>query len=86
MTFALVELAAGNDQEYRVDVGTRGEAARIRVLEPTDDVMMTVYGKGYCEVGEQFVLSCLKRITVQRLKELHKTPLRKAATLTLVKG
>lgn len=86
MTFALLDVAAGNQQERRVDVGTRPGAARIRVLESTDEVMMTVYGAGYCELGEQFVLSCLKRISVQRLKELHNTPLRKASPLTLAKG
>lgn len=86
MTFALLDVAAGNEQERLVDVGTRGGAARVRVLESTGEVMMTVYGTGYYEVGEQLVLSCLKRISVQRLSELHKTPLKKAAPLTLAKG
>ncbi|WP_136515123.1 hypothetical protein [Geomonas edaphica] len=86
MTFALLDVAAGNEHERRVDVGTRGNAARIRILQPTGDVMMTVYGTGVCEVGEQLVLSCLKRVSVQRLNELHKTPLKKAALLKLAKG
>lgn len=85
MTFALLDMMAGNEQERFVDVGLRGDAVRIRVLEATGEVMMTVYGTGHHEVGEQFVLSCLKRITVQRLGELHKTPLKKAAPLTLAK-
>ncbi|QWV97197.1 hypothetical protein KP005_17925 [Geomonas nitrogeniifigens] len=86
MTFALIDLVAGNEQERCVDVGTRGDAARIRVLESTGEVMMTVYGTGSSEVGEQLVLSCLKKISVQRLGELHKAPLKKAAPLTLAKG
>ncbi|TSK04664.1 MAG: hypothetical protein FPO08_20380 [Geobacter sp.] len=86
MTFALLDVTAGNEDERSVDVGTRGGAARIRIVGSTGDVMMTVYGKGCYEVGEQLVLSCLKKLSVQRLNELHKTPLKKAAPLTLAKG
>ncbi|WP_129124922.1 hypothetical protein [Geomonas oryzae] len=86
MTFALLELAVGNEEDRSVDVGTRSGATRIRIVESTGEVTMTVYGTGYYELAEQLVLSCLRRISVQRLNELHKTPLKKAAPLTLAKG
>jgi len=86
MTFALLKIVAENEDERSVNVSTRGNALRLRVVGSTGDVMMTVYGEGYDEAGEQLMLACLQRISVQRLRELHNTPLKKGTPVTLAKG
>lgn len=86
MTYALLDVVAENEDQRSVYVSTRGNALRLRVVGPTGDVMMTLYGEGYDEAGGQLVLACLQRISVQRLRDLHKTPLKKRTPVTLAKG
>lgn len=84
MTFALIRLLAEGDADPGLDVAIRGNALRLRVRKSTGEVLMTVYGEAYDEAGDQLVLACLQRLGVERLRKLHKTPLRKGKPLTLV--
>lgn len=76
MTFALMQAGVGSDEEMNFEVSTCGELIRVRMHNSAGDVVMSAIGKSYDEVGEQFALGCLKNISFDRLRALHKTPLR----------
>lgn len=75
MTFALMHAGAEDGEELSFQISTCGDLIRAKMLNPSGDVLMTAIGNSYDDLGEQFALGCLKRISFDRLRALHQTPL-----------
>lgn len=76
MTFALMHAGVENDEEMNFEVSTCGGLMRVKLRNSTGDVVMCAIGDSYDDLGEQFALGCLKMVSFDRLRALHKTPLR----------
>jgi len=76
MTFALMHAGAEVDEDMNFEVSTCGGLIRAKMHNSSGDVVMTAIGNSYDDLGEQFALGCLKKISFDRLRALHKTPLR----------
>ncbi len=76
MTFALMHAGAEDGEELNIEVSACSEFIRVRMHDSSGAVVMSAVGKSYEEVGEQFALGCLKKISFDRLRALHHTPLR----------
>ena len=75
MTFALMHTGLGTDEELKLDISTCGELMRAKVLNQSGDALVTAIGRSHDELGEQFVLACMRNIDIDRLRELHETKL-----------
>ena len=73
----LLSLALGNNEERLFSVILLGEDVHLKVLDATGTAAISVVGKDYNELGEQLVLACLHKISVEQLGVLHLTPLQK---------
>ena len=76
ITFALMHAGAEDDEEMNFEVSTCGELIRAKLHNSAGDVVMCAIGNSYDNLGEQFALGCLKNVSFDRLRALHKTPLR----------
>ena len=73
----LLALALGNNDERDFSVMLLGQDVHLKVLDATGAAAISVVGKDYNELGEQLVLACLHKISVEQLGLLHLTPLQK---------
>lgn len=71
----LLALALGNNHERDFAVRLLGQEVHLKVLDATGAAVIHVVGKDYKELGEQLVLACLHKISVEQLGVLHLTPL-----------
>lgn len=78
MTFALVAVGTGCDEGNSIEASTCGDTMRLRIRNPSDEVIMSVVGKSYDELGAQLALACLRNVSIERLRTLHRTPLQEA--------
>lgn len=76
MVFSLFEAGTGGEDGMCIDANGRGEKMRIRIRKATGEVVLSVAGEGYDDVGAQLVLACLQKISINQLRELHLKPLR----------
>lgn len=80
MTFALMHAGVEGDEEMNFEVSACGELMRVKMRNSTGEVVMCAIGTSYDDLGEQFALGCLKKVSFDRLRALHKTPLRETRT------
>ncbi len=81
ITFALMHAGVENDEEMNFEISTCGKLMRAKMRNATGDVVMCAIGDSYDDLGEQFALGCLKHVSFDRLRALHKTPLRGSRTV-----
>ena len=78
ITHALMQAGVEDHGEMRLDASICGGLIRLKVLDSSGAVAMSVIGSSYEELGRKFVLACLNKVSAERLRELHQTPLREA--------
>lgn len=84
ITFGLIKQVVRSEDETAVQVSTRPNKIRLRVITSQGEVLMTVYGDDCDDAAGQLVLACLQRLGADRLRELHSTPLKKLTPLAVM--
>jgi len=78
MTLHLLELATGDDGPKEFQTCRSGDLIHLRVKNTKGEVCLQVAGKDTGDLGGQFMLTCLRNISIEQLRDLHKLPLKRA--------
>jgi hypothetical protein len=82
MSLHLVELATGDAGPKEVQTRRSGDLGHLRIRNEKGEVLFQVSGKDTGALAWQLVLACLHKISIDELKVLHKSPLRRALQLS----
>src|SRR5690349_13199130 len=86
MTLELLELATGDGGGKGFQTCRSGGLTHLRVTNTEGEVFFQVSGKDIGELAWQLVLACLHKISIEKLRTMHKRPLKRPLQMKKVKG
>ena len=81
MSLHLLEMGTADVGEKSFQTCRSNGLLHLRVKNTKDEVCLQVSGKEISEVANQLVLSCLRGVSIEQLRALHKRPLKRALQL-----
>jgi len=78
LAWGLIHLATDDYGNKQILTREANDLMHLRVVNSNNQIVFQVSGKDFDALGCEMVLACLHKISIEKLKQLHKTPLRRA--------
>ncbi|GFO68094.1 hypothetical protein GMLC_16730 [Geomonas limicola] len=77
MAWGLIQLATDDEGNQQIMTRKADDLMYLRIINSKREVVFQVSGENIDALGSQMVLACLHKISIEKLRQLHKTPLRR---------
>lgn len=77
MAWGLIRLATDDDGNKHLMTRDANGLKHLRILNSAKEIEFQVSAESIDGLGWEMVLACLHKISIEKLKKLHKTPLRR---------